>query len=117
MDRRLVETRLRVLRDAVAVLQVLRADMPAHALRLEAADRALRRIADDYKRQCDDLAELTRAERKPPQRVSAPGRKKRSQPRSLIIECVRCGSPEGSNPDCPRCKPMDNSNVGEENQG
>lgn len=104
--KRLIEARLRTLHEAITVLRALAPEMSAHRLRLESGEKMLRRIATDYEDQCNRLAELASAERKPPQRVTTPGRRKRSQPRSLIIECVRCGSPEGSNPDCPRCKPQ-----------
>lgn len=85
MDRKLAEKRIRTLHDAIQVLRALAPEMSAHRLRLESGEKMLRRIATDYEDQCNRLAELESAERKPPQRVTASGRRKRSPIRGELV--------------------------------
>lgn len=115
MDKRLIESRLRTLHDAITVLRALPSEMPAHKLRLESGERMLQRIAADYERQCNDLATLAAAERKPPMRVNPRGRRKASDVRSR--ELCPCNDPVCTRAHIKRDPPMDNSNVADENEG
>lgn len=115
MDRKLAEKRIRTLHDAITVLRALAPEMSAHRLRLESGEKMLRRIADDYQRisELDEaLHELGRSQRKPPQRVTAPGRRKRAARSSAYV------SPnDAALIDRAEEFVMDNRNVKEENEG
>lgn len=116
MNRKLAETRIRTLREAIDVLRALAPEMSAHRLRLESGEKMLRRIAIDYERIVNDHIELEEAERKPPQRVLASGRRKRAARSSAYVSPNDAALIDRAEKHL-REAPMDNSNLDEENEG
>jgi len=80
-----VKRRLVTLAQADDTLQALRSEMPSYSNYIDLAIRRLRMIASRYEQQSADLAELTRSERKPPQRVNLSARRKQLNPAATLL--------------------------------
>lgn len=102
-----VARRLIALRAAADVLKSLQAEMPVHQMRLEAAEKMVRTLADQY----EARSAFADEERKPPQRVTPRGRRKPVATKLVYEPGVGVQRREHLE------APMDNRKVDEENEG
>lgn len=74
-DQKTKDRRILVLRDAADILRELLTELPALKVEIEVTAKRLDQIANRYVVQCQDLKELSRSERKSPQRVRPQSRR------------------------------------------